>query len=69
MERKYLSKKAKKNYDAYQQNYRKEKTRTFTIKLSKEKDADIIEYLDSETNKADLLRRLIRNEIQQEKHK
>ena len=49
-----------------QENYDKENTKKFTIKLNLKTDADIIEYLGRTGNKQGTIKRLIREAIEKE---
>ena len=62
--------KEKKNYQAsneYHVEYNKRKYKRIEIVLDKEKDADVILYLDSKTNRAVFIKELIRKAMQNEK--
>lgn len=56
---KYKDKEARANY---QQKFAKETYKTYAIRFSKTKDKDIIDKLDSEPNKTDFIRGLIRKQ-------
>ena len=53
------------NYAA-NNKYQKEKTKSYTIRFIMSTDADIIEYLDKQENKAGFFKRLIREAIAKE---
>ena len=62
----------KEAYDSfrdYQIKYYKENYRTFAIKFSREKDADIIAYLESQENIANWVREKAKKDIAKEKNK
>ena len=46
--------------------YDREKTVTITMKLHKEKDADILDWLSEKENRQGTIKRLIRNQIDRE---
>lgn len=50
-------------YKAAQKRYR-QKLRSVTLRLRKEKDADLIAWLDRQSNKQEVIRELIRREIE-----
>lgn len=54
---------SKKNYDIH---YVKTKCKQYTLLLSKENDKDIIEFLESQTNRNGFLKQLIRAEMKKE---
>ena len=59
----------KKKYQAsnqYHVEYNKRKYKRVEIVLDKEKDADLIKYLDTKSNRAVFIKELIRNEMQKE---
>ena len=47
--------------------WNREHSRVFSIRLYDKRDADVIEWLDSQENKSGAIRRLIEKELQQEK--
>ncbi len=51
---------------APQENYDRDNTKKFTIKLNLKTDADIIEYLEHTGNKQGTIKRLIREAIEKE---
>lgn len=62
----------KESYDKfreYQVKYYKEHYRTFVIKLSKEQDGEIVEYLENLDNVAGFVRDAVRKQIAKEKRK
>ena len=50
-------------YEAAQKRYR-QKLRSVTLRLRKEKDADLIAWLDRQSNKQEAIRELIQREIE-----
>ena len=52
----------RKKWNAYNSKYSKEKYRTITLKLNKEKDKDVIDFLtDKNGTVSDKIRKLVRN--------
>lgn len=62
-EQRRLMNESKKNYDIH---YVKTKCKQYTLLLSKENDKDIIEFLESQTNRNGFLKQLIRAEMKKE---
>lgn len=57
---------------AYFNEYRKEKYRTFIVRFHKEKDAHIIARIDRQSSKIDYVRKLVKeniNDLLEEKNK
>lgn len=50
----------------YLNKWRKENTRVYKIRLSKNVDGDMIEFMDSQTNKQGLIKSLIRRYMDNE---
>jgi len=57
------TKEAYDNFRDYQIKYYKENYRTFAIKFSRDKDSDVIEYLESQENVANWVREKARKDI------
>ena len=57
------TKEAYDNFRDYQIKYYKENYRTFTIKLNRDKDRDIVDYLESQENIANWVRETVRKQI------
>ena len=57
------TKEAYDNFRDYQIKYYKENYRTFTIKLNRDKDGDIVDYLESQENIANWVRETVRKQI------
>lgn len=53
----------KENKKRYDVNYVKTQCKQYTLLLSKEKDKDIIEFLESQTNRNGFLKALIRDHM------
>lgn len=54
-------------YYEYNKKFRRETYKIFNFYLSKEKDKDIIDYMDTLSNKNEFLKSLIRNQINNRK--
>ncbi len=57
------TKEAYDNFRDYQIKYYKENYRTFTIKLNRDKDGDIVDYLESKENIANWVREKARKDL------
>lgn len=53
----------KQKKSVYDQNYQKSHMKRLTVWFNKEKDADIIAYLDSADSKSDLVKQCIRKQM------
>ena len=57
------------NKQLYDNNYRKEHYRNYSVRFRFDRDAEIIDKLDSITNKVEYIRRLIAEDIEAERTK
>ncbi|MBR0417879.1 MAG: hypothetical protein IJI66_01775 [Erysipelotrichaceae bacterium] len=60
---KTFSESSYKNMRAYQDSYEKEKYRRFNIRMRFEEDGDIIEFLESQNNLYEYMRKIIRADM------
>lgn len=66
--KKYFNKiQKKKAVQAQVQAYHKRATHTISVRFMKERDKEIIEWLDKQENKTDYLRQIIRKDIEEHK--
>lgn len=62
-----MTEEQRKRYSAKSNEWRKANTKTFTIQLNKENDADVIEFLSTKKNRQRYIIDLIRKEIKSER--
>ena len=61
------TKEAFESYREYQIRYTRENYRTFALRLNREKDADLIDWFESQENFADYIRELGRKDMEKKK--
>lgn len=63
------TKEAFESYREYQIRYTRENYRTFALRLNREKDADLIDWFESQENYADYIRELGRKDMEKKKNR
>lgn len=69
LEDKELVEERRKNKIRYIKNYMRDNAKAYTFKFNKKYDQDIIQHLESQTNKQDYIRKLIYDDYIKQKEK